>query len=235
MRARFFALFASAALAALAIPLALPAQQASAAPCPDVEAVFARGTSEPPGLGVTGTAFVEALRLQAVGKSVGSYAVNYDASNDFNNRIGLAASVLNGVRDAQAHLDFMAAACPGTKIVLGGYSQGAVVAGYATMPGVPPGFPPEYAFAFPAPLPPFVADKVAAVVFYARPSDRFMRDVGAPPVTVGPSFVGKTLDNCIPLDNICDGAPVGQPGPLHALYAVNGMAVTGAGWAVSRL
>ena len=35
---------------------------ASAQQCPDVEAVFARGTSEPPGVGGVGQAFVDQLR-----------------------------------------------------------------------------------------------------------------------------------------------------------------------------
>lgn len=37
---------------------------ASAQPCPDVEVVFARGTGDPPGVGPTGQAFVDALRPQ---------------------------------------------------------------------------------------------------------------------------------------------------------------------------
>ena len=32
--------------------------------CPDVEVVFARGTFEPPGVGATGQAFVDALRAR---------------------------------------------------------------------------------------------------------------------------------------------------------------------------
>jgi cutinase len=59
----------------------LPA--AGAAPCPYVEVVFARGTTEPPGVGGIGQAFVDSLRSQVGGRSVGVYAVNYPASNDF--------------------------------------------------------------------------------------------------------------------------------------------------------
>lgn len=235
MAARLFASFACAALAALAMPLALPAQQAAAAPCPDVEVVFARGTAEPPGLGLTGTAFVESVRLQAGGRSVGSYAANWPASADFGNPLPFAKTVVDGARDVTSHVEFMAANCPGTRIVLGGYSQGAVLVGIATMAGVPDGVPPEYRSDFPPPLSPAAASKVAAVVFYARPSERFLRDAGSPPVVVGPALAGKVLDHCIPLDNICDGSPLAQPNPLHVLYAVNGMAYTGAGFAVSRL
>ncbi|WP_156764445.1 cutinase family protein, partial [Mycobacterium sp. E3247] len=35
---------------------------ASAAPCPDAEVTFARGTDEPPGVGAVGDAFVNSLR-----------------------------------------------------------------------------------------------------------------------------------------------------------------------------
>ena len=56
---------------------------ATAEPCPDVEVVFARGTTEPPGVGGVGRAFVDSLRSQLGGRSVGVYAVNYPASNDF--------------------------------------------------------------------------------------------------------------------------------------------------------
>ena len=56
---------------------------AAAAPCPDVEVVFARGTDEPPGVGRIGQAFVDSLRSQVGGRSVGVYAVNYPASPGF--------------------------------------------------------------------------------------------------------------------------------------------------------
>ena len=60
---------------AAAVPLVLidlPA--AGAAPCPDVEIVFARGTTEPPGVGGIGQAFVDSLSSQLGGRSVGVYA-----------------------------------------------------------------------------------------------------------------------------------------------------------------
>src|SRR5690242_18694135 len=56
---------------------------ASAAPCPDVEVVFARGTFEPAGVGGIGQAFVDALTSRLAGKSVDVYPVNYPASLDF--------------------------------------------------------------------------------------------------------------------------------------------------------
>ncbi len=71
--------------------LGVPAPSASAEPCPDVEVIFARGTGEPPGVGGVGQSFVDALRSQAGGKSVGVYPVNYAASGDFNDTMAFAA------------------------------------------------------------------------------------------------------------------------------------------------
>ena len=59
------------------------AGHAAAGPCSDVEVVFARGTDEAPGVGGVGQAFVDSLRSQAPGRSLGVYAVNYPATYDF--------------------------------------------------------------------------------------------------------------------------------------------------------
>src|SRR4029077_6978533 len=93
--------------------------------CSDVEVVFARGTFEAPGVGATGQAFVDALNARLGGKTVDVYGVNYPASLDF----GQAA---DGIVDASNKIETIAASCPNTRIVVGGYSQGAAVAGYTT-------------------------------------------------------------------------------------------------------
>lgn len=108
------------------------AGQASADSCADVQVVFARGTFEPPGVGGVGDAFVDALRARTGGKSVDVYAVNYPASLDF-------ATAADGVADASNKVRATVAACPDTKIVLGGFSQGAAVAAYLTEDTVPQG------------------------------------------------------------------------------------------------
>ena len=54
---------------------------ASAAPCSDVELVFARGRNEAPGAGQIGNALVSALRSKT-GKNVSLYAVNYPADTE---------------------------------------------------------------------------------------------------------------------------------------------------------
>src|SRR5262245_39992462 len=116
-------LFLAAVLAVMAPVLAatgVPA--ASAEACPDVEVVFARGTFEPPGVGGIGQAFVDQLKAQPqlAGKSVDVYAVNYPASINF-------PTAADGVIDASNRVRDIAGRCADTKIVLGGYSQGAAV------------------------------------------------------------------------------------------------------------
>ena len=119
-------------------PATAPAAHADG--CPDIEVVFARGTDEPPGIGRVGQAFVDALRNRVGNRSVGVYAVNYPASFDF-----LAAA--DGANDASGHVQWMMDNCPNTRLVLGGYSQGAAV--IDVIAAVP--FP---AIGFTAPLPP---------------------------------------------------------------------------------
>lgn len=74
-------ILAFAALAA-AVPAVMPAP-ATAAPCPDVEVVFARGTNEPPGLGSVGGPFVDDLRARVAPRTVDATPVDYPANNDF--------------------------------------------------------------------------------------------------------------------------------------------------------
>ena len=220
---------AGVALLAAAVP------PASAQPCPDVEVVFARGTGEPPGVGGVGQGFVDAVRSQAGTRSVNVYPVNYLASSDFADRIGFARTVVDGIRDAALHVESTAANCPGTRIVLGGFSQGAAVAGYVTAASIPEDVPAEYRQFIPNPMPPAVADHVAAVALFGKPSEQFLRDIGAPPVVIGPRYVDKTIELCVPDDTICNGAPAGGPSIAHALYGLNGMAGQAATFVVGRL
>ena len=90
------------------------------------------------------------------------------ASGDFADTTAFAQTVIDGVRDAGNHIQATAATCPQTRIILGGYSQGAAVAGFVTAADVPPGVP---ASAVPQPLSPDVADHVAAVALFGKPSD----------------------------------------------------------------
>jgi cutinase len=234
LKRHFVHLLGAVVLTPLAV-LSAPVPSASAQPCPDIEVVFARGTFEPPGVGVTGQTFVDALRSQVGGRSVGVYAVNYLASGDFGDRIQFARTVIDGIRDAGVHVESMAANCPNTRMVLGGYSQGAVVAGFVTAASVPEAVPAEYRSFVPNPMPDEVANHVAAVALLGKPSDRFLRDVGAPAIVIGPRYVPKTIDLCAPGDTICDGAPVGMGSFAHGLYSVNGMTNEAAAFAAGKL
>ncbi len=195
--------------ALLIAPQLLPHASAS---CPGVEVVFARGTDEPPGVGKVGGAFVSALREQTR-KSVGAYAVNYPANKDF-----LAAT--NGANDASTHIQQMAANCPGTKLVLGGYSQGAAVVDIVTAAPVP-------GLGYRQPLPPAAADHVAAVALFGNPSGRAGQLMSA----LSPNFEGKTIDLCNPGDPICSG---GMQWASHLSY-VPGLTDRAANFVAARV
>ena len=226
---RFVGVTAAALWAAM---LGMPMPSASAQPCPDVEVIFARGTAEPPGVGGVGQAFVDAVRSQAGNRSVEVYPVNYPASSDFGDPTAFAATVVEGIRDAGAHVESTAANCPKTRMVLGGYSQGAAVAGFVTAAAVPPGVPADLV---PAPMPPEVADHVAAVALFGKPSDAWLGQFGAPPIVIGPSYAAKTISLCAQGDTICDGTPGAGPTFAHGLYPVNGMVGEAATFAAGRL
>jgi cutinase len=208
---------------------------ASAQPCPDVEAVFARGTSEPPGVGGIGEPFVDALRTAVGPKSLDVYPVNYEASSDFSDKMQFAQSVVDGIKDASSHIEATAANCPKTRIVLGGFSQGAAVAGFVTSAAVPEGIPAEFLPFVPKPMPPEIANHVAAVTLFGTPSNAWLQNYGAPTITIGPLYQPKTLELCADGDTICNGDASGAPSFAHASYPMNGMVNQAAGYAASHL
>jgi cutinase len=194
---------ASAALTASAALLAptvspVPIGIASADDCPDIEVVFARGTNDSPGLGNVGGAFVDALRGKVGGRSVGAYAVNYPASFDF-----LAAA--GGANDASAHIQYMVDNCPNTRLVLGGYSQGAAVIDVISAVPVP-------AVGFNNPLPPNAPDHVAAIAVFGNPSAKL-----GLPLTVSPVWGGRAIDLCNANDAVCQTD--GENMAAHRAYA----------------
>jgi cutinase len=221
--ARFLAIAAATASALLITP-ANPS--ASAQPCLDVDVVFARGTNEPPGVGPTGEVFVSALRPLLGNKTMGVYAVNYPATIDF-------ATGVEGIRDAADHIRDQAASCPKTKMVLGGFSQGAAVMGFVTANKVPDGLPDGVDVSeIPNPMPPEVAKHVAAVVLFGKPTSQFMHSIGQPPVAIGPLYASKVIELCAPGDVICS-----DEGDFnaHGLYTVNGLPNEAAAQVASRL
>jgi cutinase len=163
---------------------------AAAAPCPDVELIFARGTSEPAGIGRVGQALNTQLINQLGGRSIGVYGVNYPATYDF-----LAAA--DGAIDATNHMASMVQRCPGTRFILGGYSQGAAVVDM--LMGIPPLGNKIGDVGSAPPLPASLADKVAAVAVFGNPSAKF----GIPVSAAMAPFSGKGIDLCNNGDPIC--------------------------------
>ena len=202
------------------LPL-IAAPSASAQPCPDIEVVFARGTTEEPGLGPTGDAFVDSLRSRIGTKSMGVYPVDYPATVDF-------PTAMDGIRDASAHIESTAANCPNTNIVLGGFSQGAAVAGFVTSNVIPDGAPEGV----PNPMPPDVSKHVAAVALFGKPNDRFMHAISQPDVAVGPLYADKTVELCVPDDFVCSS---GRDFNAHTQYAETGMVDEAATFTAARL
>ncbi|MCT7658131.1 cutinase family protein [Mycobacterium deserti] len=159
---------------------------ASAQGCSDVTVVFARGTGEPPGIGRVGQAFVDALRPQIGGRSLSSYGVNYPASYDF-------ALASEGASDASTYVANLAQSCPSTRIVLGGFSQGAAVVDM--LAGIPPLG--NRLGAIGPMLPAGVDSNVAAVAVFGNPATKFGN-----PITSS-MFGGRAIDMCNDGDPIC--------------------------------
>ena len=156
---------------------------ALAAPCPAVEVVFARGRTEPPGVGILGNAFVSSLRSKA-NKNIGVYAVRYPADTE----------VDVGANDMSQHVQYMMNNCPGTQMVLGGYSLGAAVTDVVL--AVPMQF-----FGFENPLPPGADTHIAAVALFGNGSQ------WAGPITnFNPTYRDRTIDLCHGADPICNPA-----------------------------
>ncbi|MBS1692411.1 MAG: cutinase family protein [Actinobacteria bacterium] len=169
----------------LAAPVVLPSRAvapvAQAAPCPEVEVIFARGRAESPGAGQIGNAFVSGLRAKT-GKNIALYAVNYPADTQ----------VDLGANDMSAHIQNMMATCPATRLVLGGYSLGAAVTDVVLAV-------PLAAFGFKNPLPQGADQHIAAVALFGNG----FQWVG-PITTFSPLYQGRTIELCHGDDPICN-------------------------------
>lgn len=177
------------AVVAAAVTFTGGAPSARADECADVQLIFARGTAEPPGLGAEGEALLAALRPALGSRSVDSYAVNYPASYNF-------LTTADGANDARDHIAEMTGQCPATKLVLGGFSQGA--SAVSMLAGVPPvGQRIGNLGSAPA-LDPDLAGRVRAVAVFGNPGNRF----DTPLSTTG-EFAGRAIDLCSPGDPVC--------------------------------
>lgn len=214
MRHLIHALVAATALSAFG-----PAVAAQAAPCPDVQVVFARGTSEPAGVGRVGQALSSRLAEQLGGRTMGVYGVNYPATYDFR-------AAADGAVDATNHILGLSQVCPDTRFVLGGYSQGAAVVDMLL--GIPPLGDRVGDVGSAPPLPFSVADRVAAVAVFGNPAAKFGN-----PISMAPApFAGKGIDLCADGDPICSR---GRNPFAHTSYEKTDMVGQAAGFVAARL
>src|ERR1700744_3649858 len=185
LRLAAVALFAAGLLAAPALaPRPLTSIPSASAACPDAEVDFARGREEAPGVGAVGQAFINSLQRKAPHKTIGAYGVNYPAD----------VSVTKGSNDMSAHVQSMAASCPNTRLVLGGYSLGAAAADVVVAMNQP-------GFGYTDPLPPAMDQHIAAIALFGNATQRVVGDVPDP----RPDLAGKIIDLCAPGDPICTG------------------------------
>ena len=206
MRLRTVMTMAATAVVGAAGLLVAPLTFAAQAPrdaCPDVEVIGARGTTERPGLGVLLTPLAQRLTRE-LPQTVRSTALDYPASFNY------TTSVRQGVTSLAAGVQRTAAACPGTRFVLMGYSQGADVVGDA-LAGRSVRGPVAARPAIPAAL----SDRVAAVLLFGDPTFTAGEDFnvgtgtrsGIFPRGAGglDAFAGRTQSFCNRNDRFCQG------------------------------
>ena len=217
---------ASSALAAIvmatmmalgsATPVA-PAPTASAAGCPDVEVIFARGRLESPGAGVIGNAFVSALRSK-VRQNIGLYAVKYPADNQ----------VDIGANDISNRIAYNMNNCPNTRLVLGGYSLGAAATDMVLAVPIP-------IMGFKNPMPAGADSHIAAVALFGNGTQWL-----GPITNFSPAYQDRTIELCHGDDPICNPADpdtweTNWPDHLAAAYQKAGMINQAADFVAGKL
>ena len=181
------------------------APAATADPCSDVKVIFARGTRDAPGLGRPGQAFADSLAGLLAGRTISTYAVDYPASYDF-------LTTQDGANDAANYIASLVTQCPSTRIVLGGYSQGAAVVDM--LAGIPPLGNRIGDIGSAPPLSANLVPKIAAVVAFGNPGAKFGN-----PLTSS-VWGGRAIDLCADGDPICSR---GRNPFAHSDYTSNGM------------
>jgi cutinase len=181
--------------------------------CPDVEAIFARGTGEAPGLGIMGEPFTRTLAEALPGARVRATAVDYAANLS-------QTSAGPGSADLTQKLTATATRCTGTQFVIGGYSQGATVTDLAL--GIRVGATRG------TPIPAGLLDRVAAVVVFGNPLGLTDTSIGE----ANPAVADRTLEFCNARDIVC----AGRGGLVaHLAYRTNGDTADGARFAAGRI
>lgn len=144
-----------------------------------MELIFARGRGEPPGVGRIGDELVGALNAR-LPQPVGVYGVNYPADTE----------IPQGANDISDRIQYMAGACPATRLIVGGYSLGAASATLALSAT-------QSGLGFTRPLPPGMDSHVAAVVLVGN----FSKRMGVE--GIGPTYRDRTIDVCNGTDPVC--------------------------------
>jgi len=190
---------------------------ASAAPCSQVELIFARGRLEPHGAGQIGYALVSALRAKT-GKNIALYSVAYPADSEID----------EGANDMSQRVQYMSANCPDTRLVLGGYSLGAAVTDVVLAV-------PIAAFGFKEPLPSSADPHIAAVALFGN-------GIGwvGPITNFNPVFRDRTIELCHGDDPICNPTDPENwqdywPDHLAPAYVQSGMVNDAANFVAARL
>ncbi|MEU4564917.1 cutinase family protein [Actinoplanes sp. NPDC023936] len=185
----------------------------AAAACSDVELVFARGTGEPQGLGIVGRPLARELAAELPDLTVGSFAVVYAAA-------GNQRSAGPGATNMSRHIAEVAAACPDTRFVIGGYSQGASVTDIAI--GI------RGAGTRGETIPAALAGRVAAVVVFGNPLGLQRRTIAGSSAVFGP----KAKEFCNTGDPVCGG---GGNFAAHLAYPRNGSVQRAAEFAAGKV
>jgi cutinase len=168
--------------------------------CTDVHVVFARGSTEMPGLGVCGKPLVSGIKSNLNGMTVSSYAVNYLAD-------AAQTSAGPGATDMTNHVVQIAAQCPNTVFVIGGYSQGGSVTdiaiGIKTMLGTGKTIPTD------------LAPRIKAVVVFGNPLKLFGKTI----TSASPLYGSKAIEYCNFGDPVC---AAGANMMAHLMYPTDG-------------
>ncbi|MET3806511.1 cutinase [Nakamurella sp. UYEF19] len=209
-----FVTAAATTVIAAGLVAVVPATTASAATCSAVDVSFARGTGEAAGLGTVGRPFTSSLISSMPGRSVSTYAVDYAANTS-------QSSAGPGSIDLVNHVTSVAAACPSTVFVLGGYSQGATVIDNAI--GLRTSSSGSGAV-----LPAAVAPRVKAVVVFGNPLGLQRQTIE----TASAPYGSRAKSFCNNGDPVCGG---GYNFAAHLQYASNGSTTTGAQFAAAKI
>jgi cutinase len=187
------------------------ATPASADTCYDVDIVFARGTDDP---GLVGGPFSDAVKWNLLfSKTVNVYNVDYEAAVD-------QSSAGPGATDMTKHITSVAAACPNTKFVLSGYSQGATVTDIAI--GIPT------LLGSGETIPTALAPRIAAIVVFGNPLAIFGQHIP----TASPLYGSKAKEFCNEGDPVCAN---GSDVTSHLMYGFDGSASDGGKFAAQKV